>query len=64
MRHIWHPTTTVESGIDGEIELRAPSTGEVLNVRIGVQSKATTRRFPGEDDDRFHYIPSPRDIEY
>jgi hypothetical protein len=41
MGHLWHPTVGVDSGIDGEIELRGPATREVRNVRIGVQSKAT-----------------------
>jgi hypothetical protein len=41
MGHLWHPTSGVDSGIDGEIELRDTETGQVRNFRIGVQSKAT-----------------------
>ena len=64
MGHLWHPTSGADSGIDGDIELRDPATGQVRNVRIAVQSKATERRWPAEDDDGFSFSPSYDDIEY
>ena len=64
MRHIWHPAVGPDSGIDGQIELRDPSTGDVRNVRIGVQSKATTGKWDRETDKAFTYRPAPNDIAY
>lgn len=54
---VWHERTgTLDAGIDGEIELRDPSTGEVANRVIFVQSKANDRPFPGENERGFHYL--------
>jgi single-strand DNA-binding protein len=64
MRHIWHPAIGPDSGIDGQIELRDPSTGDVRNVRLGVQSKATTGKWDRETDKAFTYRPAPNDIAY
>jgi hypothetical protein len=64
MEHLWHPTAGTDSGIDGQIELRDPATHAVRNVRIGVQSKATTKRWPGETDHGFHFRATPDDIDY
>lgn len=64
MEHLWHPTSGADSGIDGELELRDPSTGEVRNVRIGVQSKATEGIWRSETDDGFVHKASPKDIDY
>jgi Domain of unknown function (DUF4365) len=64
MEHLWHPTSGADSGIDGEIELRDPATGEVRNVRVGVQSKATEGLWRSETDDGFLYKASPKDIDY
>jgi len=64
MGHLWHPTSGVDSGIDGEIELRDPSTGEVRNFRIGVQSKATEGVWRSETDDGFLYRAKPEDVDY
>src|SRR5688572_24158684 len=61
---VWYPTGTVEAGIDGHIELRDAATGEVHNVVIGVQSKATDRPFANEDGTGFDYYCDPRDLEY
>jgi hypothetical protein len=54
----WHPREgSLDAGIDGEIELRDPSTGEVANRGvIFVQSKASNRPFPGENERGFHYL--------
>ena len=64
MAHLWHPTSGLDSGIDGQIELRDSATGEVRNVRIAVQSKATDRKWPGETDTSFYYRPRPTDVAY
>lgn len=64
MDHLWHPTTGKDSGIDGEIELRDAATGEVRNVRIGVQSKGTDRRFIRETSSSFTFRPEPKDVSY
>ena len=45
MGFTWHERKT-DAGIDGEIELRNPVTGEVANRLILIQSKASDRRFP------------------
>jgi hypothetical protein len=63
MGFIWHPRR-VDHGIDGEIELVDPPTGEVLNRVLLVQSKAQDRLFPGEDEHQFHYICAEADVEY
>ncbi len=64
MGFAWHPRGSLDVGIDGHIELRDPATGHALNRLILVQSKASNRDFPGEDDDRFHYVCKPADIDY
>jgi Domain of unknown function (DUF4365) len=64
MGHLWEPTSGVDSGIDGQIELRDPATTEVRNVRIGVQSKASTVGWDRETDAGFSYRPTPKDIAY
>lgn len=63
MGHAWRQLG-LDAGIDGSIELRDPSTGEVSNRHILVQSKASKRPFPGETVDRFHFICDERDLEY
>jgi hypothetical protein len=64
MGHLWHPTSGTDSGIDGQIELRDPATNTVRNVRLGVQSKATTKRWLGETESGFYFLATPDDIEY
>jgi hypothetical protein len=63
MGFVWHERKT-DAGIDGEIELRNPVTGEVANRFILIQSKARNRRFSGENDRSFHFICEPADIAY
>lgn len=63
MGHAWN-ASTIDAGIDGRIELRNPETREALNLVILVQSKATTRRFPGESDDAFEWPCEARDVDY
>ncbi|MET8799998.1 DUF4365 domain-containing protein [Nocardia sp. NPDC004568] len=65
MGFVWHERTgTLDAGIDGEIELRDPSTGEVANRVILVQSKASDRPFPGESERGFHYLCKHADVDY
>ncbi len=64
MGHLWHPTSGTDSGIDGQIELRDPATHVVRNVRLGVQSKATSKPWPGETDTSFYFRASPDDLGY
>jgi hypothetical protein len=63
MGFVWHERKT-DAGIDGEIELRNPVTGEVANRLILIQSKARDRRFSGENDRSFHFICEPADVAY
>jgi hypothetical protein len=65
MHHIWREAPgPTDFGIDGDIELRDPASGEVRNVRIGVQSRATTRKWAGETGSGFYYTPSKADLDY
>ncbi len=63
MRHAWREWG-LDAGIDGAIELRNPATGEMSNQHLLVQSKTSGNPFPGETDEKFHYICSQRDIDY
>ncbi|WP_167762172.1 DUF4365 domain-containing protein [Blastococcus sp. CT_GayMR20] len=60
---VWHDRA-VDAGIDGTIEIRDPSTGAMSNRHLLVQSKASARPFPGENDRSFHYTCEQRDIDY
>lgn len=60
MGSLWHPTG-LEAGIDGHIEFRDPTTGEMLSQHIAVQSKATGATFgPGNPS----FTCRERDLEY
>lgn len=63
MGFVWHERK-IDAGIDGEIELRDESTGEVANRFLLVQSKASDNPFAGEDDQRFHFMCRPKDVDY
>ena len=63
MGFVWHERKT-DAGIDGEIELRNPVTGEVANRVLFVQSKGKGLRFPGENESTFHFLCSDADIDY
>jgi hypothetical protein len=63
MGFAWHERK-LDAGIDGEIELRNTVTGEVANRLIMVQSKASERPFPGENDRGFHYLCKDADVDY
>ena len=54
----------IDHGIDGEIEIVAPS-GEALNLIVMVQSKASNRpRFTFENDESFQWTASEADLRY
>jgi hypothetical protein len=61
---MFYETGGVEAGIDGLIEVRDEETGQVRNMTLQVQVKATTRKFPDETDDTFSYTPTERDLAY
>lgn len=63
MGYVWHERKT-DAGIDGEVELRNPTTGEVVNRLLMVQSKASNNPFPGENDQRFHFVCRADDVDY
>lgn len=63
MKQVFHERH-IDPGIDGTIELRNPATGEMANLHIFVQSKASNSAFPGETDSGFYYLCEPRDLDY
>lgn len=65
MGYMFYATGGVEAGIDGFIELRDVETGQVGNVLLQVQGKATEKeRLPGETDACFEFPVSDADIAY
>lgn len=64
MGFIWRPTSIYDVGIDGEIEIRNPDSGEMSNCIIKVQVKATSGRFTVETDISFEYVCRPKDLDY
>lgn len=64
MGYIWRATSIFDVGIDGEIEIRDPTTGEMTNAIIKVQSKATTQRFRAETNNSFEYRCEQKDLDY
>lgn len=64
MGFVWRPTTTQDAGIDGQIEMRDPTTGVVAGLLIGVQSKATDRAFANETETGFTFACKAEDIAY
>ncbi|MFB3924331.1 MAG: DUF4365 domain-containing protein [Terriglobia bacterium] len=63
MDFLWH-ATGLEAGIDGHIEIRNANTGEVTNLVIQVQSKATEQSFEAETETSLSYTCRERDLEY
>ena len=61
---IWRETPWADAGIDGEIEIRDPSTGAMSNCIIKVQSKATAGEFQSETESGFSYTCRKADLEY
>lgn len=65
MGHMFYETGGVEAGIDGYIELRDQDTGQVGNLILQVQGKATEReRLPAETPDSFEWPCTEADIRY
>ena len=64
MGYVWRATSIFDVGIDGEIEIRDPMTGEMTNTIVKVQAKATTKPFQAETDNSFEYHCSPKDLDY
>jgi hypothetical protein len=64
MGFLWHPTGAIEAGVDGSIEIRDPNTGEVRNLIIQVQSKATEGAFQNESGSGLEYTCEERDLDY
>jgi hypothetical protein len=64
MGYWWYPSTVPEVGIDGYIEIRDPQTGEMKNLRLLVQSKATESPWSREHDDGFDFICEEKDLQY
>jgi len=63
MGYVFRPTSVLDSGIDGEIELRDIQTGRMTNQIIKVQSKATAQ-FQNESEIGFSFWPSTDDVKY
>ena len=64
MKYAWRPTTIFDVGIDGEIEICDPITGEATNTIVKVQAKATTKPFQAETENSLEYHCSPKDLDY
>jgi hypothetical protein len=64
MNFMFYETGGVEAGIDGMIEMRDETTGQVSNRLLQVQGKATTRAFTAETEQSFEYVCEEPDIEY
>lgn len=65
MGHMFYETGGVEAGIDGYIELRDSETGQVGNLILQVQGRATEReRLPAETADSFEWPCSEAEINY
>lgn len=62
MGHVFECIRT-DAGLDGTVELRDPTTGEMLNLILRVQVKATTS-FQSETEHSFSFTCEPNDIEY
>ncbi|MEO3428362.1 DUF4365 domain-containing protein [Pelagibius sp. CAU 1746] len=65
MGHLFYETGGVEAGIDGFIELRNDETGEVTNLLLQVQGKATAKeQLPAETMESFEWPCKEEDIAY
>ena len=64
MGFMFYETGGVEAGIDGFIELRDEASGQVGNLLLQIQGKATERQFPRESSDSFEWPCDEDDIAY
>jgi len=64
MKYAWRQLFVFDVGIDGEIEICDPVTGEATNAFVKVQAKATTQPFQAETPDSFEYTCKQKDLDY
>ena len=64
MGYWWYPSIVPEVGIDGHLEIRDSQTGEMTNLILQVQSKATEQPWSRETNDSFDYICDEDDLQY
>lgn len=64
MHYAWRPLLIFDVGIDGEIEICDPQTGEATNLLLRVQVKATGQEFQRETSNSFEYSCNRRDLDY
>jgi len=64
MGYWWYPSIVPEVGIDGHLELRDSQTGEMTNLILQVQSKATEQPWSRETKNSFDYICDEDDLQY
>lgn len=64
MKYAWRPTPIFDVGIDGEIEICDPVTGEATNALIKVQVKSTAQPFTAESSASFEYLCEQKDLDY
>jgi hypothetical protein len=64
MGHMWYATGGVEAGIDGFIEIRDATSGEVTNFVVQVQSKAGPSFFRSETETSFEFRCDEKDLDY
>ena len=57
-------TAHTDGGVDGFIEIRQNDTGDLTNLILQVQSKATAKEWVAETDNSFEFRVSERDIAY
>lgn len=63
LSHAWHPRGNLDFGIDGQIELCDPITGEALNRHLQVQVKSR-KRLDGKTNEGFYFSCSSDHVEY
>ncbi len=64
MKCIWRPLLIFDLGIDGEIEICDPASGQATNSIVRVQAKATAQRFVAETDTTFEFACDQNDLDY
>jgi len=64
MGYWWYPSVVPEVGIDGHLEIRDSQTGQMTNLILQVQSKATEQLWSRETKDSFDYICDEDDLQY
>lgn len=64
MKYAWRPILIFDVGVDGEIEICDPVTGEATNAIVRVQVKTTTKPFQAETNESLEYSCDQRDLDY